>query len=869
MAPLGILTAIVSVIRICGNASLRAFIGRAQESPGTAEVELLSCTSETTSELWHENGIARAFGAPQILQVVKVKSDDSFYEDSDKTAGIFLFDDACYNWAYKHKTLPADRTAEIDPACAIGHSVTSNEPCPRPHRPWRITRGMPGLQDLNQRPNLSLNIGMKRQPKKFTYAAAAFGVILQGGVLVFAGVITYQFPDQFLNDGKPVEQYAFPLTLFGTILTCFGMFLCGYIIERATNETYYEQRGNETERAQMYWVQPGGQKIGDQVFGSFIGHSNDHTYIRSSRSKAAFHSRFDGALWIAVITTIFGFVTQFVGLRGIHSSVIMAQLAATLIMAIIRAGLRSQRMTKETDLVKKYNQERYRHILPGHELDFLATKLEDIGTLFVSPMQDLQEGVPSALGTSPSQTSSVTSSQTLGNGVRALKARARLARLTSDEEYGVSWKDLRVREVAIQLQSAIEGVMETLSVKLRDPNVRNHQWRLEILSTPEASIETIPETFSLQLRKEGVAWRIDCSELEAILGIWEWSLFRYNAGRANGGDMRKTQTIRLIAAVPNARLGEAKTWYQVWIQRRLTLEQEGEYSIDRNKPIWTLPIRNLPLFGCQAARDVTDTTQPTFVYTKNSPLTMCAQDVFISFLGNVLREIDEIGGKTETRTPVDSQNVFLLRNSQIEAMADHFENSGLGSREDAYMCIIPMLVRESKLPGSEDVLTAVQDQVAVYKDDGKWEDAEQLLRWMCDNSDAAQMVKAYNMLGELYHSAMLHYEQSIQTIGFDGVCKLLKWVSELQNQNSSVSTLVHQYGWIGLRIAIKAQDDLQKSKLKLSGAKEDLVPDYTDDSYLWEWVKKENTAVVKHLVIKLQSDNVNGEKDKDGRNALS
>ncbi|KAF3081256.1 hypothetical protein TWF102_001724 [Orbilia oligospora] len=692
MAPLGILTAIVSVIRICGNASLRAFIGRAQESPGTAEVELLSCTSETTSELWHENGIARVFGAPQILQVVKVKSDDRFYEDSDKTAGIFLFGDACYNWAYRDKMLPADRTAEIDPA--------------------RITRGMPdylddsSLQHLNQRPNLSLNIGMKRQPKKSTYAAAAFGVILQGGVLVFAGVITYQFPDQFLNDGKPVEQYVFPLTLFGTILTCFGMFLCGYIIERATNETYYEQSGNKTDRAQMYWVQPGGQKLGDQVFGSFVGFSNDHTYIKSSRSKAAFHSRFDGALWIALITTIFGFVTQFVGLREIHSSVIMA---------IIRAGLRSQRMTKETDLVKKDSQERYRHILPGHELDFLATKLEDIGTLFVSPKQDLQEGVPPALGISPSQTSSVTSSRTLGNGVRALKARARLARLTSDEEYGVSWKDLRVREVAIQLQSAIEGVMETMSVKLRDPNVRNHQWRLEILSTPEASIETIPETFSLQLRKEGVAWRIDCSELEAILGIWEWSLFRYKAGRAIGGDMRKTQTIRLIAAAPSARLGEAKTWYQVWIQRRLTLEQEGAYSIDRNKPIWTIPIGDLPLFGCQVARDVTDTNQPIYVYTKNSPLTMCAQDVFISFLGGVLREIDEIGGKTETRTPVDSQDVFLLRNNQIDAMVDHFENSGLGSREDAYMCIILMLVRESKLPGSEDVLTAVQDQVAFKK----------------------------------------------------------------------------------------------------------------------------------------------------------
>ncbi|KAF3221247.1 hypothetical protein TWF191_007212 [Orbilia oligospora] len=399
MAPLGILTAIVSAIRVCGSASLRAFIGRAQESPGTAEVELLSCTSETTSELWHEGGIARVFGAPQILQVVKVKSNDRFYEDSDKTAGIFLFSDAC-STDEEQQTLPTDRitgmglgpgakVADANIASSPDSSTRSvNESHPRPKRPWTLVKGEEDDSEKaqNHRPNLSLNIGIKRQPKKFTYAAAAFGIILQGGVLVFAGVLTYRFPDQFLNDGKPVEQYAFPLTLSGTILIGLGMFLCGYIIEKTTYEVYYEQPGNETDMAQMYWVQPGGQKIGDQVFGSFIGSSKDRKYVKSSR--VASRSKFDEVLWFTVIITIFGFVIQFVGLRGIHSSVIIAQLAATLIMAIVRAGLRSQRMAKETDILKRDNQEKYRNILQDHELDFLATKLEGIETMFVSPEQE-------------------------------------------------------------------------------------------------------------------------------------------------------------------------------------------------------------------------------------------------------------------------------------------------------------------------------------------------------------------------------------------------------------------------------------------------------------------------------------------------
>jgi hypothetical protein len=45
MGPIGILTAIISAIRVCGSLSLRTFIGRAQESGGIAEAELCSSTS--------------------------------------------------------------------------------------------------------------------------------------------------------------------------------------------------------------------------------------------------------------------------------------------------------------------------------------------------------------------------------------------------------------------------------------------------------------------------------------------------------------------------------------------------------------------------------------------------------------------------------------------------------------------------------------------------------------------------------------------------------------------------------------------------------------------------------------------------------
>ncbi|KAE8412637.1 hypothetical protein BDV36DRAFT_300681 [Aspergillus pseudocaelatus] len=78
MAPLGILTAVVSVTRVLGSTSMRAFVGRAQEGRGVAEAELCSSTSDDVCELWNSGGLARVFGRPKIVEFIF----DPKYEDS-------------------------------------------------------------------------------------------------------------------------------------------------------------------------------------------------------------------------------------------------------------------------------------------------------------------------------------------------------------------------------------------------------------------------------------------------------------------------------------------------------------------------------------------------------------------------------------------------------------------------------------------------------------------------------------------------------------------------------------------------------------------------------------------------------------------
>lgn len=88
--PLGVLTIVVSAIRVSDVGILKAFIGRAQEPEAAAEVELCSSTSHSVCELWGGSGVTRIFGRPNILEFVcrRVGNDDSLGENEGGTDDV-------------------------------------------------------------------------------------------------------------------------------------------------------------------------------------------------------------------------------------------------------------------------------------------------------------------------------------------------------------------------------------------------------------------------------------------------------------------------------------------------------------------------------------------------------------------------------------------------------------------------------------------------------------------------------------------------------------------------------------------------------------------------------------------------------------
>jgi hypothetical protein len=180
-APLGIITAAVSAIRVCGTPSLRAFIGRAQDGAGNAEAELCSSTSRDVCELYSNGGIARVFGRPKILEIVHDPRPPSkeFYPEDDKepSHGIYFFKDYIkIDKGKKEWKLQSPWTRNKT-------STDGNEDGPHCQPAARFAPN----------PNLSLNIGIKPRSPLWFSIAAVLGAALQASVVIWAYLARYHF----------------------------------------------------------------------------------------------------------------------------------------------------------------------------------------------------------------------------------------------------------------------------------------------------------------------------------------------------------------------------------------------------------------------------------------------------------------------------------------------------------------------------------------------------------------------------------------------------------------------------------------------------------------------------------------------------
>ncbi|OQD85849.1 hypothetical protein PENANT_c009G03204 [Penicillium antarcticum] len=791
MAPMGILTAVVSAIRVCGTASLRAFIGRAQEGAGNAEAELCSSTSRDVCELYNNGGIARVFGRPKILEVVHDPNHD-FSNKSDDTAGIYTFQEFVQGkgrsiWqkekSRKENMKQKDPESEMKQEQDTPHTVFS--------------------------PNLSLNIGIKKQPDAVFKAIAVGGLILQSAVLVFAGVVTYYL--RWEKNGSRPEAYACPLLIIGTVLVCGGMFYCAFLVGQSTDEDVWLRRKDKADNSSMYWIQPGNQIIGDQTFDAFSHTDCDdrlEKYTTSRRKTGPREWKLE--VWTATGVTLTGFVLQFTGLRGIHSAVAVAQLGVVMVMSTARAALRMERFKADANFFAKFPDE-----VLGHELDWLALR---IGRNIIK--NDLKDDTKKEIGkddlplrsSSPSLScSSKTSDRSPSipqprylwrfkgttkatNAVRIsrrdptsnmphsaaailLAYRTRLASLTVSSiapARNFKTEMVEVRTESQQLATLIEATVNTMFSKAeikkewKEADAVSMFWGIDCTISEQPKDTTISSKdhrLYLEFNRldTGKPWVLKSRmKLEGLLGLWTWSLKSDPAietedpdtGLRNSrADQIQTRRVLSTEQVVNADLPiwlgddlNTMTEYNLPVSSDLSdlsalWKKRGDDVEQTKNPLPVTPNETLlRFFGQKAAQlsqnQVSKTSSLFSTPINGSLVSACAQEVFSSFLESILDIVDDIG-------PVNLQETepFRLQNSLVTEVVRLFTEMHVGPRHEALHCVVPLMISHLKTPSSESVLAAAGKSATQQRKSDEWRKAEEMLRWVwriCIQSQSSQ-----------------------------------------------------------------------------------------------------------------------------------
>lgn len=489
--------------------------------------------------------------------------------------------------------------------------------------------------------------------------------------------------------------------------------------------------------------------MGDQVFNAFLAVSEEpdsFRYIKSIRDR-----RFDRKyleIYATLASTILGFIFQFIGLRGLHASVILAQLGSTFLMAIIRTCLRTERMTPDENKMKD-DRELMAH--KQQELDCFALYLEKVEYFNMVSLPERPACIPS-----PRSMPHIEAPLAR----QLIQTRTQLANLTStsDQSINATWNDMPIRQIAQNLAQTIESTMDLISGWGVDLG-KIFEFRLgfECRSSSPGSVTQSPGTYSVGLVRCGDAlrWKMQVNELEAIIGLWTWSLCK------SCDDFRSSRIFRIVGlSEEEASKEETYLYFHKWIFRQTEARLVPSDLIDDSRRLFGFePKEGLPLGDLLAIR------------TENEVETMAAQDIFIQFLKEVCLNIKELGGEVDVVSGI--QNSLLGSCTRIDELVSCFEANSLGSREDALLCIVPVLRNRNLLPDLAADCAKVRARREQLISKGKWRNAFELLRWLCQRSEGSQFERSVYELGSLCRRALLNNSETIRKEGFAQTCKLL------------------------------------------------------------------------------------------------
>ncbi|KXX75952.1 Ankyrin-1 [Madurella mycetomatis] len=291
--PLGIITALAGAIRVQGPRTARSFIGRARENRATAELELMSSTSQEVCEMFNGQGIVRTMGQPTIAQLI-ILPDTNL---NDPSCGIYTLQDAVNLKKPDEGVMVYELASKIRWLIKIlyppfSSKTTANEEVGTEKIAEKLHSSLDFLGPPNLQLNLSSGQASSRRRTLRLFSAALTALILQLSLLVIAAVTVYHQPTRD-RVGPDPQPYGFACYIGGSVILFIGMGICSFVIESSTAEFIWvpckknEQAGKETidkQYPQLIWLQRS-QRVSDQTFGSFMFLSGPKHYILTSSRR--------------------------------------------------------------------------------------------------------------------------------------------------------------------------------------------------------------------------------------------------------------------------------------------------------------------------------------------------------------------------------------------------------------------------------------------------------------------------------------------------------------------------------------------------------------------------------------------------------
>lgn len=185
----------VSTIRVSGITRLKALIARGRESRVTAEVELLSSTSNEVCEMWNGHEVVRVQRKPATFQFV--------VEDIERGTHVQILS---LQEAWSHRW--------VVEALGRNDDFTGSE-----------FRAM----ILGQAPNPTLNNQGAEVSNYELWLLACPDAFLQIMAIIAPALVSRE-------RGWPLSVYCYTCYVFGTVLVCVGLALCSHVIGGTTTE---------------------------------------------------------------------------------------------------------------------------------------------------------------------------------------------------------------------------------------------------------------------------------------------------------------------------------------------------------------------------------------------------------------------------------------------------------------------------------------------------------------------------------------------------------------------------------------------------------------------------------------------------------